>query len=220
MDGGMNDIQFVNWIVPSLNASEKNAEIDALTARSGADLEELLIQIGVAFPEAQIVVVGYYPVLSDASRGALSGLELFLSLVVPDIDISWSSIPPSATVDSALIDATIRQTAYNLDQLHFRMQEAVDAANAELGVTNIQFVDPEFGAENSMYAPNSFLFELYLENGIHLRSSDGLLSERQHICAQIFKGAFGSRKFCECTGAAHPNQKGAQRYLDRIMSVL
>lgn len=215
LTGCINDVEVLTIIDPETD-QEELAELTSSACRD--EMTTLLKKIRAITPQAYVVVTGYYPILSEASY-LPAGLEVWVASLEMEIQEDISAWLESAVANFSIF----------LEAAHPGLAAAVDAVNAEsLGNAGpmVAFVDPEFGPENALFAPESWLWGLTkelpnvddLELDLELFPEDPRFSERISVCFNNV-GADPSLS-CLYASLAHPNRTGSQVYADAIVAAL
>jgi lysophospholipase L1-like esterase len=232
VSGCGNDVGLQNL----LNASN-TAEVDDMTeAKCGKPVENLLRRIAKAFPEAQIILTGYYPFFSSETRNdyVVKALARRFFKTQPN---GWPKVSSKEIFERLKV---------NSNQWHqtstIRLTEAVRRINVELGRRRIIFAKIDFPADYSFAAPKSHLWGLnrspfrmkllLLSFGkILLPSNDEVRKQRTSSCNEVYKKlpnetseAQQDRKalrlLCRYAALGHPNKKGAMLYANSITASL
>lgn len=218
IDGGINDVRISNILDPSPTASDT-----ALAARTTAlcdlAMRPLLLNVLATFPSARVVVTGYYPIVSMSSDvnflipligslGLLAGVVTTLVSFVPGV------VPIGfGLIESALIQLWIRarlstRSAVFSATANTALASAVTATTAAAPTRRIALAVPQFGPDNAIFAPDSFLYGVTSA----LTAEDPVAPMRMAAC--------GSDPITDIASIGHPNAKGAQAYADAITAVL
>jgi hypothetical protein len=225
LDGCINDVG-IDVIVDPLS---DDALIPDLTRLYCHDAMRTLLQAARArFPQAWIVVTGYYPVISESSD--LFGYEEFVRTqprraANPPRD--FPANPDQLAADRA---ESTRQSLEFEREAHRNLREAVAETLAETPEPPIVFVDPQFGPDNTVFAPDAMLWSLrrnvrlldrfksLLTPPLSFFPEDQTLDRRIRLCPS--RQAIQSLLICLYASVGHPNVAGASRYADRIVEEL
>jgi lysophospholipase L1-like esterase len=233
--GCVNDIG-----VPRFLSASSNDEIIQLTeAKCGPPVTKLLQKITTSFPNAHVIVTGYYLLFSEKTRNdfVLRGLaRKFL-----DTDPAAEKITKRDSFERLIGNSKAWYQASNKT-----LREVVERVNAELRAqgsqkqvmfTNIQFA-PEysFGThETHLWGFDRSPFRmmlLFLSFGkILLPSDDDVRGQRKASCKEVFKPRQNEnaeqkrerenrRLLCRYAALGHPDRKGAMLYGDAIINLL
>ena len=220
-----------------LNAANTPDNIRALAqAKCGPPVEALLTRIATVFPAAHVVIIGYYPILSEMTANDLFMRALAKRLYAPE---------PGALKmnDKALrgrLIAISREWYQTSDQILSAAARKIDAQLANRGShQRVLFADPGFREENAFAAKESrlwgfnaswlrkMLVAVTLGRGVQLRSNDERRGYRSDLCKSLLKkpaqetpAEEAKREdrlmWCRLAAVGHPNRKGAAMYADAI----
>lgn len=237
VDGCINDVNARRF----LNAGNTPEAIQALAQeKCGTPVEELLTRIASTFPNAHIIISGYYPVFSDKTprdffMRALAK-RFYAALVHNGPKISSREMLSRLTIISEVWYAASNST----------LSEAVARTNARLVARGTRqrvlfakvLLEPEhaFSARKSQLwgFDASFLRKLLIVltlGKVDLRTNDEVSSLRSAACRDFYKGVTGESEtekrlrkdhlmVCRLAAIAHPNTKGAVLYAEAIKEQL
>lgn len=204
--GGINDVKVEKIISPFTSSSALHRAIELYCH---VHMTTLLTTLAGKFanPDCQIIVVGYYPIISEAS--APLSVPRLLEALGHDFGIA-QTLTGRGFILSDPVDLAL-QFWHESDEA---LQRAVDQANQIAG-NRVTFVSPGFTPDNSLFAPASCLWELNLD----LSAQDPMRATREQQCQQ-FDPTFPQSVICARASVGHPNLAGAQKYADAILRVL
>jgi hypothetical protein len=215
LDGCINNVGVITILVdPDDGALRSNTQ-----AYCGAGMTNILRETAARFPNAKIVVTGYFPIISGQSNLAfLVPLLSHLGLILPPdpLGIGLAATGIFAARASARSDLFWRESTSSL-------QLAVNTVNAELaGRPNpspIRFAPLNVDGSHSYAAPNSRLWLIPTPPAVQ----DEVYGARKSKCDYMQSGGYGEPKptdYVRCIEASlgHPNVAGAQAYTDAIKS--
>lgn len=217
VDGGINDVSVVQILDPLTSTTTLAQQTQTHCHDDMLFLLKSLV-VGDAgasprFPNARVIVTGYYQIISGQSDTRL------LDALLIAIGLDLGGIP-GAVVGAAIAEETVATIVANAaafaTEANAQLKQAVADANALLGAAGprVFFADPGFGPENAALAPNALVFGINPD----LSPQDPVAASRAPACS-----AAGSRTvFEECThaSAGHPNPAGAQRYASVAIGLL
>lgn len=206
-------------------------------------MQSLLPQVLTQFPNAAVVMTGYFPIVSGQTDlfklaeymtvlGLAGGAGPSVVGVVdgPDAALEYLVGLPAATVAIAaslrdlLVDRSqaFSTTAFN------GLSGLVNQANQGLAVPRVALAWPNFSDDNAYAAPNTYLFLLedFLSDEIRGRKEQppaGDWNAPQGVAyyrAQECLVAHPSDPTCYAAMVGHPNPQGAQAYAQAIISQL
>lgn len=223
-----------------LNAANTPDNIRQLAqAKCGEPVEALLTRITTVFPAAHVVIIGYYPILTENSAN-----DLFMRALAK----RFYDPPPGAakmndkTLRARLI-AISREWYETSNQMLSAAAQKVDARLAANGShQRVLFADVGLHPENAFAARQSRLWGfdaswlrkmlvVFTLGRVQLRSNDERRSFRSDLCKAFYKKPeheTSEQKTiredrlmrCRLAAVAHPNRKGAALYADAIGRVL
>ncbi|MEQ1509036.1 MAG: IPT/TIG domain-containing protein [Sphingopyxis sp.] len=214
IDGGINDIGVTKILDPFGLDSDLQALTIAKCSLMGSQIlspTDPATSVSALFPNARIIVIGYYPIVSAQSDLlAVLGLLLGLHLV--------SGMPGglfgSAAV--ALGSEAIRQRLIYRSSLFANTANSTLLANVSAcNDPRIRFVMPNWTPANAVFAPQAYLFG-------QIPAADPVASERGVLCgtACLNDGQRPSGLTCPMASIGHPNAAGARAYADAIIRAL
>jgi lysophospholipase L1-like esterase len=211
VDMGINDTAVYDLVLPG---KQKGAVVDR--ARSMAPrVRFALDKIRATFPDARVLVTGYYAIVSRKSD--LSQILQFTDRVIEaatheNVHVPW--LPRLSTVPVvgravhdvfALLDQDLAaRCAEWRDAMHEVLREG--AAQLDAGRGMAAFVDPDFQPEHAVFAPETLLWPFV--NG---HPTDPRAGERRAWCDETGTQGF-DRLVIECASMGHPSPAGAERY--------
>ena len=218
VDGGINDVHIAN-ILNYTDITTGPDWVRRITNMSVTNhMSQLLPQVLTAFPNAAVVITGYYPIVSKSSDlNALSGL-----LHGHGINVL------SALMTAANKDAMAQRANAFADEAHHGLLNVVNQTNRTLGTPRVALAWPAFSDDNAYAAPDSYLFRV----GQYAADEDrgkarqapagnwgtvqGVAYYRGEECSQFFSNDFT----CYDASMGHPNPAGARAYADAVIAKL
>ncbi|HEV7646181.1 MAG TPA: hypothetical protein VGO50_19765 [Pyrinomonadaceae bacterium] len=215
LTGGITDTRLTRIMDPFRSNEALRQEI---VKHCGEDMFGLLRHIAVSFPNALIVLVGYYPVISKYTPKK--------KLLNHVLEVSNFPGALKALVNNPLNRALLKHYTSKMiarsvlwaEGSTIEFKKTVARLNAEFGSQRAVFVDSPIKEKNSLGAPKTLVFEL----GKHGRLQDPMASERKTICQEVLPGLrestdlkFGTR-VCEMAGIGHPDPEGAKAIAEAI----
>jgi hypothetical protein len=236
VDGCINDLDSRRL----LNAANTPDGIRALAqAKCGLPVEGLLIRITDSFPNAQVVITGYYPILSEKSAN-----DFFMRALAKRFYLPEAGAPKTNDkILRARLIAISREWYHTSDQMLSAAARKVDAQlQAKGSHQRVLFADAGFTPEHSFAANHSRLWGfdatalrkllvVFTLGRVQLRANDERSSQRSELCKALLPAALSESpeqkmiredRFLRCKLAAvgHPNRKGAAMYADAIGNLL
>jgi lysophospholipase L1-like esterase len=232
LSGCGNDVGLLNL----LNAVNRT-EVDEMTrSKCGAPVENLLRRILKSFPNAYVVMTGYYPFFSERTRNDFIVRALAKKFYKTQRDEA-SKVTSKAMFEQLKINSWQWYESSNS-----RLAEAVNSVNMATRDSRAVFARIDFPADYSFAAPKTRLWGLdrspfrmmllMLSFGkILLPSNDQMRGERGATCSEIYKRQENetleqrnqrkaNKLLCRYAALGHPNNKGAVLYSDAIVNAL
>jgi len=233
VDGCINDLDARRL----LNAANKADGIRELAQQKcGPPVEALLARIAGSFPNAHVIITGYYPILSEKTSNDFFMRTLFKRLYT-------GSQPMN---DKQLRDRLIemsREWYLSTNRMLAAATEKVDAQLTAKGSRQrALFAEVVFLPEHSFAATQSRLWGfdasairkllvIVTLGRVTLNTNDERRSQRSASCNDIFRRPAGETTeqkmarqnriaLCRLAAIGHPNRKGAQMYADAISQQL
>lgn len=233
VDGCINDVDARRF----LNAGNTPEVIQALAQeKCSAPVEQLLIRIASTFPNAHLIVTGYYPVMSNKTPR-----DFFMRALAKRFYAATVPNGPKISSKEMLARLTIISAAW-YEASNRWLMETVTNANAHLlsqgSRQRVLFAKVPFQPDHAFAAKDSRLWGfdasflrkllvLLTFGKVDLRTNDEVSSQRASVCRDFFKPTPGEtddqkrvRKeqllVCRLAAIAHPNRKGAVMYAEAI----
>ena len=188
VDGGINDLGPINLLLPWRSPQWVRDQAADLCGRK---MKNLLLLMLDRFPKAQVIVTGYYPIVSSQTSfaGVLAPLLPFRQRMI-DLSTAWR-------------EAT--------DQW---LQWAVEEANLHPGGPRprVLYANAEFRPEHCYDAPDTHLWMLKEA----LTDGSALGKQRRSECRRLKP----VDPICPIDMAFHPNRMGARAYADAVTQAL
>jgi lysophospholipase L1-like esterase len=242
MNGCINDIGVKNLLAASTPLEELRAQ--AKTS-CGDGMQALLQRVRNSFPSAQVIVTGYYPIVS-----AQTDDNAFLRLLVKKLN----NQRPEA---GRMTDKEMRQRLIAISDEWYKtstasLLEAVVKTNSANGsglFPKISFVEIQFGPEHVFAAPDTLLWNfMFASTNVSgfakivvllsfgsraYKPNDHVRESRVKSCEETFKKPKGIKEdkkqkaaredlflICRYASLGHPNQMGALVYTEAIKGQL
>lgn len=224
LSGGINDVNIRTILSPL--TSENDLRIKT-RKYCYDDMLALLTECVQVFPNARIIVTGYYPMISMLSNIVL------VSSFVGVFGLILSFIPGTVTLTGIATTATLGAIVANCNVFastaNASLQRAVDEINEGLGPQangpRIALAVPDFKPQNAALAPDSYLYGVRLTGDptepIAPTDQNPVLGSRIAAChAAKDSGRIPDYWVCKLASTGHPNAKGAQAYGNAISPII
>ncbi len=190
VEGGINDVGGTKIVSPRTSQAFINSRVEQACYH---EMKSVLKVILRKFPEAEIYLFGYYPILAEN----VAGRDLRELQETEDNETGWDDFPELALRNSQVF-------LEESDRMLFRLAEEMDGNFSG----TCRFVPSGFLQSEGMFGRHSLLF--------HPWDSDPLMGIRARKCAvAIARRQTGVHCFLAST--AHPNEAGALRYAGQLI---
>ncbi|HQR36135.1 MAG TPA: membrane dipeptidase, partial [Blastocatellia bacterium] len=223
LDGGINDVE----VSRILNVLKSDAELRQLTkTHCHIHMARLLRQVVAKFPNAKVVVTGYFPIVSDQSdtnflAAFLGGLGLAAETLVALGLGAAIGVGPGAvagvTISKVVRDRLVERCKIFAEQSATSLQDAVDEVNATLPAPRIALGHPQYRQSHSALTQASWLYGI---NADLTPQDEHIRNERLANCEEC-KRKEPNRDInalsCQRASLGHPNPTGAREYAKAII---
>jgi hypothetical protein len=217
IDGGINDIGVEDIINPL-----SNSDLVALTqTHCYDDVIILLNRVIQRFPNAKIILTGYYKAVSKKSDLGLlilffAGLGMLVGGLVGAI--------VGGIVSDAQKDKMVSRCRTFTKEANQKLQKAVDDVNTNQGGNpKIFFAKPEFTNENAIFASDSWLWGIEGDLGPADDEEIGGVEQIRNEACELVNSQDSERTdmtICVRASIGHPNVAGAREYARVINNLL
>jgi hypothetical protein len=205
MNGGINDVEVQRLFNPMI----PQFELELHTRNyCGRDLLTLLQQVVNRFTNARVLVLGYYPVLSQRSRP--QGVEAIFSVVH---GMKFAPLFDPAIVRKKIIENCVRFWKLSNGLL----RNAVEQVNRTSRETRAVFVDSGMDEANAAYTPQSLHWEIDLTAPD--QAPDEVAADRVAACELVADGEL-QRYQCKLSSVGHPNVAGALKMAEQCIQAV
>jgi hypothetical protein len=205
---GINDVH-LSYILNPLDGTLETRIDDMFSLR----MKPLLELCAGRFPNAKIIVCGYYPFFTQGSQRELIGLGLAaLGFTIAGLPGAIGGL----LIDAFMIDAIMARSMLFCERSHRHMRAVIDELilMSPVLMDRLAFADPGFQPENAMFAPEPLLYGINAD----LTAQDPLAAGRAAACAEFGDRLETLEKLgCPRASAGHPNPAGAARYADAVL---
>lgn len=206
VDGGINDVNSFILDSPFLDHDDLQERI---VKHCYADMLVLLGAVAAKFdnPDTRIVLIGYYQIFSTYSdRERVQHVCGLRGINLADI---------LEKLGAPVLDKIFSQHAFFAEQSAVNLRRAADEINQGAGAGRIVFVRPPFGPQNSMLAPDSWIFGIDKD----LAPEDPFAADRRGLCDR-YETDVVQRHMCYLASVGHPNVIGAQKIAKAVLAAL
>jgi hypothetical protein len=236
MDGCINDFNFVNLLDPGKPLDEIENRTKAVCYQR---MKPLLDDVARSFPNARIIVTGYYPIITEKSaRNVL--YRFAIGRMFAREKQKWL-LPDSKKQSFKKLLALSKQWT---ESSNTWLRRSVDEANENAGQrvkfapTNYQ-PDVGFGSIGSGFAApkktsllwtsrlsstgrggiSKFFYVLFVLRLRLLQPNDEVYSHRKKVCGALDLSSDDERT-CQLAAYGHPNKMGVHQYVESIKTQL
>jgi lysophospholipase L1-like esterase len=212
MTGCINDVGAFETVSP---ATSKRRLSKLTTKFCGIPVNAVLERTARLYPQAAIIMTGYYPIVSEQSD-----IDPFLDFLRQFFPNKHKHLTCKVKQQQKEAFRAKSKSAENsklfYDLSNKLLGDAVNTVNKELGRTRLYFVKVPFSADNAFGAGRtSYLWPIPT-----IATPDEVYWDRWSECWS--EPAFNPINLvvCDLDSAAHPNPSGAEIYADEIEKVL
>jgi len=207
LDGGINDVDIVHILNPAYSGL---AALTRKTCRTG--MVSLLGDVALLFPNAKVIVTGYYPIVSEESDVSVLGPAL-LNVGVLGVPSQFTAFARKYGGEPQLR----RRLAAQSLAFHHTASDSYRAAVAKVNKAfdrDYRFVDPNFAPRNAIGAPESWLWPV--------NADDPAKTARIAECTDRYGvvSLLPDAGKCRAASMGHPNVAGAAAYAAGIVREL
>lgn len=217
LDGGINDITVEEIVSPIATSNLSNfAQQYCYT-----DMKVLLTKVAEQFPNARIIVTGYYSIITDDSD--LSPLFLLLSGLGMIVGGLAGAIVGGA-ISVAQKDVMVSRSNTFATEANQKLQNAVNDINATLtDGTKVYFARPNFSSRNAIFAPDTWLWGIDMDfSPEDIQQIGGVAPTRERVCQSVAASDPSRTNLgkCKIASIGHPNVAGAKEYARVILELV
>ncbi|MGH7926004.1 MAG: SGNH/GDSL hydrolase family protein [Candidatus Binatus sp.] len=202
MNGGINDVD----VRVILNPTTQPAKLSALIEQfCYTDMKLLLQAVTAKFsdPECRIILLGYYPILSENSEE--HGLPFLLrARGIPNADL---------LLRTAVSDPRDLALQFWRESDQWLKASAAEANQTPAANNRIAYILPPFQEQNALFESDPWLWSI----GMDLAAEDEVVDQRTEACIRLVPGWLDCQ-VCRRASVGHPDPTGAIQYYEAIMS--
>lgn len=219
LSGGITDVLVANVVNPFI---KKRELLELIGQYCNEGMTSLLRKATAIFPNARVVVVGYFPVISTKSDVDKISRYLFKAVKFPQPLQFGIANPFSKQFMKVLRKKMARRSELWVAESNRAFQKAIASVNADLESDRIFFVQTPITAETCFATRRTMLWDTNKDN----LPSDEMYATRKVECAkalaEIKYHHYGklAPRMCELAAIGHPNIDGSIAYADAIKKVV
>ena len=232
VDGCINDVD-ARRLLNAINTPEEIHR--AAEAKCGVLVESLLQRITAVFPQAHVIVTGYFPIISEKTRNDFFMRALAKRLYTPSANGQRMNDKELRARLIAISKVWYESSNYWLAAVTGKVDAQLSARGSQ---RRVLFAPVTFLPEHSFLARESrlwgfdasFLRKLLVVltlGRVALKTNDERRNQRDASCKEVFKPFPGETKdekraresrlmLCRIAAIGHPNRKGAVMYAEAI----
>jgi lysophospholipase L1-like esterase len=215
LTGGITDIRLSVILNPLKDNDELKREI---VEHCHEKMFEMLGKAATEFPNALLVVVGYYPFLSKYTPASVMLNNLLEIYEFPCPLKSAINNPLNRRLLKSYRKKMIERSQIWADDSTREIKKAVERLNTASGKQRAVFVESPLKEENAIAAPKTLVYQ----TGKKGRAQDALAEERLKVCDETIDQLkkqtdlkFRTRT-CELATIGHPNIEGSKAIAEAI----
>ena len=215
LSGGITDVLVANTINPFLD--EKKLRL-LIRQYCNDGMHSLLRDTAAIFPNAKIIVVGYFPIVSTASDMNKVSRYLLKAVKFPHPLGAAFTNGASKQLMKVLRKKMAERSRLWVAESNRAFSDAIVRANANLETSRIFFVESPITEDRCFGTERSLLWETDKDN----LPADERYAERKQMCPEVFSELkhhhYGkmSVRMCELAAIGHPNAEGARMTAEAI----
>ena len=219
LSGSITDVLVANTINPFLKETKVRELFHKYCNES---MSRLLEHTTLVFPNALVVVVGYFPIISTKSEMNKITRYLFKAVKYPHPLQFVLTNPMSKQLMKIVRKKIALRSRMWVNESNREMREAIDKINAKFDKQKVVFVESPISEDNCFGTKKPLLWETDKDN----RPNDELYATRKEVCPKVFAEVkhhhYGklSVRMCELAAIAHPNIEGSKAFAEAIKSSL
>lgn len=217
IDGGANDLPIVKVMLESDSGKLATVKQDLKNNTRQycyTDMVFMLQKVISYFPKAQVIVTGYYHIVSEESD--MNFLQRMILSIWEDV----SHFPPFGNSMEDTRKKIIALSNLWVAESNKNLKEAVKSVNDSLpGDPQIFFVDPETVPSHAAHAPNSLLWEPDSLGGPTDPMWKGGREQQRDANEPRIRNE-DNYFMVKANSSYHPNPAGAQRFFEKMKPVL
>lgn len=219
LSGGITDLVVANTVNPFLRESKMRKMIHEFLH---AAMTKLLDRTTEVFPNAYVVVLGYFPIVSTKSDVKMLTKYLMKIVKFPHFLQFLLTNDFSRQFMKIVRKATAERSRIWVSESNKELRDAVKTINEKCGFSRAIFVESPITEETCFATKNPMLWGMDKDN----KPEDFIYAERKIECPKVFKiikykpFSIFSTRLCEIASVAHPNVAGSIAYAEAIKAKL
>ncbi len=211
INGCINDIGIDTVLDPFIDPDVLG---DWTVAKCERPMADLIEEVKSVAPNAAIVVLGFYPIVSEQSE--LFGVSRVTEILADEPVPIWDG----------LVDALAESSRVFAEQANAALDRAIAEVRKSDTDMKVALAIPAFGAENAVFAPESWLWNLTptavalpgLDVNLSALPEDPIADLRWKACFE--REQLSGLVLCLLASVGHPRPEGAQAYAGAVVSQL
>lgn len=215
LNGGITNIGVANTLNPFFSGKKFRRLVHQFCFQ---EMRRLLDRTARFFPNARIVVIGYFPIISTKSK-VNNISRFFLKIIKFPCELQFLITNGiSKQFVKILRKKMAKRSEVWFEESNRETLRAIDEINTELGSRRVVFVESPITGETCYATEKTLLWELGRKN----LPEDEKYGERKNECRKVFDetrvdpyGKYSTR-ICEFAATAHPNIEGSKAFAEAV----
>ncbi len=220
LSGSITDVLVANTINPFLKEKKVRGLIHKYCNES---MLRLLEHTTDTFPNALVVVIGYFPIISTKSDVNKISRYLFKAVKFPhQLHFLLTNGMSKQLLMKIIRKKIALRSRMWVKESNREIREAIGKMNAKFDKPKVIFVESPITEDNCYGTKNSMLWETDKDN----LPEDQRYGERKEMCPKVFAELkhhhYGkmSVRMCELAAIAHPNVQGSKAFAEAVKNSL
>jgi hypothetical protein len=219
LSGGITDVLVANTVNPFIKIRKLGTLIDR---HCRDDMHGLLTQAVDWFPNSKILVIGYFPIISEKSDVDYLLRYLFKTVKFPHQLQFMLQNGGTRLIMKRIRKKMIARSRFWVERSNAGFRDAIARANKTAGSERVIFVESPITESGAFGTKSSMLWATDKDNF----PADERYTERKQMCPKVFEELkhdhYGkmSVRMCELAAIGHPNVEGSRAFAEAVKKTL